>query len=39
MTGTMGGDRALRDERATACRLTGTAGTGTEPKTNREIET
>ena len=39
MTGTMGGDRALRGERATACRLTGAAGTGTEPKTNREIET
>ena len=39
MTGTMGGDRASRGERATACRLTGTAGTGTEPKTNREIET
>ena len=39
MTGTMGGDRALRDGRATACRLTGAAGTGAEPKTNREIET
>ena len=39
MTGTMSGGRALRDEWATACRLTGTAGTGTEPKANREIET
>ena len=39
MTGTMSGDRALRDERASACQLTDTAGIGTEPKANREIET
>ena len=39
MTGTMSGDRTLRDEWATACRPTGAAGTGTEPKANREIET